>query len=133
MSTAQHPRDSFVLHQEHLARLNEGDDIDTSTLLKVRVDLQSLSDRSSTAMVTFSHEDHTVGNPLRHVLMQNPLVSSAGYAIPHPLEPKMVLHVQAHDYAVDVVASGLHRLADICDVTVKSFEASLRKQPRRAK
>lgn len=123
---ARHPLDAFVLHQEHVQRQNEGDEVDTSTEQKVRVDLQYLGDQSSTATITFSHEDHTVGNPLRHVLMQREDVTSAGYSIPHPLEPKMLLHVQSTDYAVDAVAKGLNRLAEICDVALKSFDVAMR-------
>ncbi|EPY29796.1 DNA-directed RNA polymerases I and III subunit RPAC2 [Angomonas deanei] len=82
-------------------------------------------DHGSSATVTFSHEDHTLGNPLRHVLMQNSEVTSAGYSIPHPLESKMVLHVQSSDYAVDAVATGLDRLAELCEETVKNFNEAL--------
>ena len=32
-------------------------------------------------------EDHTLGNALRHVLIQNEAVSFAGYSVPHPSEP----------------------------------------------
>lgn len=124
-ATARHPRDGFVLYQEYIQRLNEGDEVDTSAEQKVRVDLQHLGETSSTATMTFWHEDHTVGNPLRHVMMQREEVVSAGYSIPHPLEPKMIVHVQADDYAVDVVAKGLTRLAEICDDTLRSFETAL--------
>lgn len=130
-SAARHPRDSFILHQQYIERLNEGDEVDTSADQKVRIDLQHLGDNGSTATITFSHEDHTVGNPLRHVLMQNSAVTSAGYSIPHPLEPKMLLHVQSTDYAVDAVANGLIRLADICDVALKSFDTCLLRQQSR--
>ena len=118
-------RDQFLLYQEQLSRQEEGDEIDVSTYEKVRVDVQHLDNKSSVAMVTFQHEDHTLGNPLRHVLMQNPAVSTAGYSIPHPLEPKMVLHVQSTEYAVDTVAAGLTRLADICDGLAAGFEKGL--------
>lgn len=127
MTAPPHPRDAFVLYQEQLVRQNEGDEIDTSLTQKIRLELQHLDDTSSIATVTFSHEDHTVGNPLRHILMEMPTVTSAGYAIPHPLEPKMLMHVQSTDYAVDNVALGLDRLADICDATRASFEVALHK------
>ncbi|AIN99851.1 DNA-directed RNA polymerase-like protein [Leishmania panamensis] len=127
-----HPRDAFILHQEHIQRMNEGDEVDTSEEQKVHIDLQRVTDSESTAVVTFSHEDHTLGNPLRHVLMQNVAVTSAGYAIPHPLEPKMLLHVQASDYAVEAVAHGLERLAEICDDTISSFDKCMVAQHRMA-
>lgn len=125
-------RDLFILHQEQIQRLNEGDEVDTSAEQKVQIDLQRISEKETTTVVTFSHEDHTLGNPLRHVLMQNPEVTSAGYAIPHPLEAKMVLHVQSTDYAVDAVAAGLERLAAICDQTRADFDACMLKQSRAA-
>ncbi|CAJ1010099.1 putative RNA polymerase Rpb3/Rpb11 dimerization domain containing protein [Leishmania naiffi] len=130
--TSFHPRDAFILHQEHIQRMNEGDEVDTSEEQKVHIDLQRVTDSESTAVVTFSHEDHTLGNPLRHVLMQNVAVTSAGYAIPHPLEPKMLLHVQASDYAVEAVAHGLERLAEICDDTISSFDKCMVTQHRMA-
>ncbi|KAG5500536.1 hypothetical protein JKF63_03630 [Porcisia hertigi] len=125
-----HPRDAFILHQEKIQRMNEGDEVDTSEEQKIRIDLQRITDNESTAVVSFSHEDHTIGNPLRHVLMQNAAVTSAGYAIPHPLEPKMLLHVQASDYAVEAVANGLERLAEICDDTISSFDKCMVEQYR---
>ncbi|KEG10509.1 DNA-directed RNA polymerase I/III subunit [Trypanosoma grayi] len=124
---AFNPRDAFILHQEQIQRQNEGDEVDTSAEQKVQIDLQRLTDSESAVTITFSHEDHTLGNPLRHVLMQNPEVTSAGYAIPHPLEAKMLLHVQSTDYAVEAVAEGLERLASICDQTLQSFEECMRR------
>lgn len=115
------PRDQFLLYQEQLARQDEGDEIDVNAYKKVGVELQHIGKGGSVAIVTFSHEDHTVGNPLRHVLMQNPKVSTAGYSIPHPLEPKMLLHVQSEEYAVDTVVNGLHRLASLCEEISASF------------
>ncbi|CCW68629.1 unnamed protein product [Phytomonas sp. Hart1] len=127
-----HPRDAFIFHQERIQRINEGDEVDTSAVQKVQIDLQHISDTESTALFTFSHEDHTLGNPLRHVLMQNPEVATAGYSIPHPLEPKMLLHVQATDYAVYVVTAGLERLASICDETLANFNACVAKPEEEA-
>ncbi|RNF20656.1 DNA-directed RNA polymerase I/III subunit [Trypanosoma conorhini] len=122
---AFHPRDAFILHQEQIQRQNEGDEVDTSAEQKVQIELQRLTDAESAVTIAFSHEDHTLGNPLRHVLMQNSEVTSAGYSIPHPLEAKMLLHVQSTDYAVEAVAEGLERLADICTQTLQSFEACM--------
>ncbi|CAN0209296.1 unnamed protein product, partial [Hapterophycus canaliculatus] len=39
-------------------------------------------------------EDHTLGNALRHVLMENKEVDFCGYSVPHPSEPKMNLRLQ---------------------------------------
>lgn len=43
---------------------------------------------------TCRDEDHTLGNALRHVLMQNKEVDFCGYSVPHPSEPKMNLRLQ---------------------------------------
>ena len=40
------------------------------------------------------NEDHTLGNALRHCLMQRENVTFCGYSVPHPLEAKMHLRVQ---------------------------------------
>ena len=39
-------------------------------------------------------EDHTLGNCLRHVLIQNQKVAFAGYSVLHPSEPIVHLRVQ---------------------------------------
>ena len=85
----------------------------------------TLEDGTSTATFYFTHEDHTLGNALRHVLMQQPTTITAGYTIPHPLEPTMVLHLQSEQYSIDALCDGLESLATICDKTVASFEAAL--------
>uniref|UniRef100_A0A7S1Q5C5 DNA-directed RNA polymerase RBP11-like dimerisation domain-containing protein n=1 Tax=Neobodo designis TaxID=312471 RepID=A0A7S1Q5C5_NEODS len=121
---ATHPRDRHVQYQQHLQRQLEGDVVDTSGEDKVTVALQQVTATSSVATVTFAHEDHTLGNILRHVLMQNPDVTSAGYAIPHPLEPRMVVHVQSAEHVVDVVQGALEEVAMLCDKTLANFDAA---------
>mmetsp|Transcript_40443 Transcript_40443/g.47319 ORF Transcript_40443/g.47319 Transcript_40443/m.47319 type:complete len:166 (+) Transcript_40443:2-499(+) len=39
-------------------------------------------------------EDHTIGNSLRHVLMQNQRINFAAYSVPHPSEPIVHIRVQ---------------------------------------
>ncbi|POG66697.1 DNA-directed RNA polymerase [Rhizophagus irregularis DAOM 181602=DAOM 197198] len=39
-------------------------------------------------------EDHTMGNVIRHKLLQEPQVIFAGYKIPHPLEHNVIIRVQ---------------------------------------
>ena len=47
----------------------------------------------------FHKENHTLGNALRHVLLQNPRVMFAGYSIPHPAEDQMHIRIQTvEDY-----------------------------------
>lgn len=124
-AVTSHPRDDYVLYQEQLERANEGDEIDISTYRKVKVDQQENESGKSSATFSFSHEDHTVGNALRFVLMHSPDVITAGYSIPHPLEPKMVLHLQSRNYAVDAVTESLEGLATMCDQWAASFDAAV--------
>ncbi len=41
-------------------------------------------------------EDHTLGNALRHVLMNDARVDFAGYCVPHPSEPVVHIRVQTN-------------------------------------
>lgn len=125
MVQANHPRDRHVQYQEHLQRQLEGDVVDTSGEDKVTVTVQQVDAKSCVATITFSHEDHTLGNILRHTLLQNPAVTSAGYAIPHPLEPRMVVHVQSAQHVVDVAAEALEEVAMLCDKTLANFDAAI--------
>ncbi|KAG0720220.1 DNA-directed RNA polymerases I and III subunit RPAC2 [Chionoecetes opilio] len=42
-------------------------------------------------------EDHTLGNALKHIIMQNPAVEFCGYTVPHPMERKIHVRVQTRD------------------------------------
>eukprot|EP00956_Cyclotella_meneghiniana_P042084 scaffold248349_cov76-Cyclotella_meneghiniana.AAC.5 len=41
-------------------------------------------------------EDHTLGNALRHVLLNDTRVNFAGYCVPHPSEPVVHIRVQTN-------------------------------------
>ncbi|KAK4321282.1 hypothetical protein Pmani_004696 [Petrolisthes manimaculis] len=41
-----------------------------------------------------NEEDHTLGNALKHVLMQHPAVEVCGYTVPHPMERSIHVRVQ---------------------------------------
>jgi DNA-directed RNA polymerases I and III subunit RPAC2 len=43
------------------------------------------------------NEDHTIGNALRHVLIQNSNVTFAGYSVPHPSEPIVQIRIQTNN------------------------------------
>eukprot|EP01060_Flectonema_neradi_P001160 TRINITY_DN1069_c0_g1_i1.p1 TRINITY_DN1069_c0_g1~~TRINITY_DN1069_c0_g1_i1.p1 ORF type:complete len:226 (+),score=52.29 TRINITY_DN1069_c0_g1_i1:23-679(+) len=75
--------------------------------------------------VTWIDEGNTLGNSLRHVLAQEPSVIQCGYVIPHPLENKMVMELSCKDFPPDTLKAGLHRLADICDLTADRFEEAM--------
>lgn len=44
-------------------------------------------------------EDHTIGNLVRQQLHSNPEVVFAGYRIPHPLNPVMVVRIQTTEHS----------------------------------
>ncbi|KAF2238644.1 RBP11-like subunits of RNA polymerase [Viridothelium virens] len=90
---------------------------------RLRVLPGSLDDAAS---FEFLHEDHTLGNALRHVIMKNPAVELAGYTIPHPSESKMHLRIQMYDgaSAYDALEQGIDDLDDMCDEILKKFEAA---------
>ena len=44
-------------------------------------------------------EDHTLGNALRHILVDDSRVDFAGYCVPHPSEPVVHVRVQTREHA----------------------------------
>ncbi|KAK4049110.1 DNA-directed RNA polymerase II core subunit [Microbotryomycetes sp. JL221] len=64
------------------------------------------------ATITINKEDHTLANMLRGQLLQIPSVIFAGYKVPHPLEPAVVLKVQTDgtESPVEVVRSACKQL-----------------------
>jgi DNA-directed RNA polymerase II subunit RPB11 len=46
------------------------------------------------ATITIFKEDHTLGNLLRMQLLRDPNVIFAGYKVPHPLDPLVIVKVQ---------------------------------------
>jgi DNA-directed RNA polymerase I and III subunit RPAC2 len=76
----------------------------------------------------FGNEDHTLGNPLRHILMSRPETDFCGYSVPHPYEPKMNLRLQSRDLpANEVIVAGLNDLAGACDIMDDAFDRAIKK------
>ncbi|KAK3614621.1 RNA polymerase subunit AC19 [Elasticomyces elasticus] len=75
------------------------------------------------ASFAFDHEDHTLGNALRYMIMKNPDVEFCGYSIPHPSEPVMNIRIQTWDdvSVFEVLRKGLNDLAELCDVVEDKF------------
>jgi len=71
-------------------------------------------------------EDHTLGNSLRHILMNNAKVEFAGYSVPHPSEPVVHIRVQtkkkANITAVDALKEGCATLYDQCSIVLEQLE-----------
>lgn len=90
-------------------------------------------------------EDHTIGNSLRHVLMNNSKVSFAGYSVPHPSEPIVHIRVQTAESlkrrdgtnmdtgsdedgrmtAIDALKEACQTLSDQCDIVLDRLEEAL--------
>lgn len=78
-------------------------------------------------------EDHTLGNALRHVLMQNSKVDFAGYSVPHPSEPVVQIRVQTagrkirqeNGEEVDTRLPATEALKDACDTLISQCETVL--------
>jgi DNA-directed RNA polymerase II subunit RPB11 len=71
-------------------------------------------------------EDHTLGNLVRMQLLRNPNVVFAGYRIPHPLEPRMVVRLQTTDATgpQDAFVQALHDLRyEVAELQAKLSDA----------
>jgi DNA-directed RNA polymerase I and III subunit RPAC2 len=72
-------------------------------------------------------EDHTLGNSLRHVLIQNSKVGFAGYSVPHPSDPVVHIRVQAHEptTAVQALQEACETLHKQCDIVLQKLEEKI--------
>lgn len=70
------------------------------------------------------NEDHTMGNAVRHVLMQNRDVQFAGYSVPHPSEPVVQIRVQTASTTTAAAAlkQACQTVYDQCDVVLDKLE-----------
>ena len=87
---------------------------------------------ASSSTFIFGNEDHTLGNALRHVLMNRSETEFCGYSVPHPYEPKMNVRLQvnkAHT-AQDVLLAGLKDLEEACNVLDDAFLAALQRHEK---
>ena len=76
----------------------------------------------------FGNEDHTLGNPLRYVLMRRAETDFCGYSVPHPYEPKMNVRLQTKESpAVEVLKAGLKDLEEAANLIDDCFALSLEK------
>ncbi|KAK8822300.1 DNA-directed RNA polymerases I and III subunit RPAC2 [Blastocystis sp. ATCC 50177/Nand II] len=74
----------------------------------------------------FYNEGHTLGNPMRTILMQQDGIEFCGYSVPHPVEAKMHLRIQTTgESATKALVKGLHTFEHICDVIGDRYEKAL--------
>mmetsp|Transcript_3292 Transcript_3292/g.7237 ORF Transcript_3292/g.7237 Transcript_3292/m.7237 type:complete len:145 (+) Transcript_3292:136-570(+) len=73
------------------------------------------------------NEDHTLGNSLRHILVQNSKVEFAGYSVPHPSEPIVHIRVQTNEpiTAIEALRESCETLHEQCDYVLQQLEAKL--------
>lgn len=69
--------------------------------------------------IIFENEDHTLGNLLRQKMLEDNAVYFAAYKVPHPLENKMELRVQATKN--NVVTTAIDSLLD----DINNFEKAV--------
>jgi DNA-directed RNA polymerases I and III subunit RPAC2 len=78
---------------------------------------------------TFSllEEDHTLGNALRHIVMQDPNTEFCGYTVPHPSEPILHIRVQTKENTTSdkVMMAGAKTLKSMCDHIMTTYKESL--------
>lgn len=94
----------------------------TDELFEVK---QGPSNQSCTFI--FGNEDHTLGNALRHILMQRTETDFCGYSVPHPYEPKMNIRLQTVDGvpAIEALKGGLKDLEEVANVLDDAFVSAL--------
>lgn len=82
---------------------------------------------ASSRTFAIGNEDHTIGNSLRHVLIQNAKVGFAGYSVPHPSDPVVHIRVQANEptTAVEALQEACETLSKQCDLVLAKLEQKL--------
>mmetsp|Transcript_5911 Transcript_5911/g.8358 ORF Transcript_5911/g.8358 Transcript_5911/m.8358 type:complete len:149 (-) Transcript_5911:153-599(-) len=84
--------------------------------------------RKGARTFAIGNEDHTLGNALRHVLMNTSKVSFTGYSVPHPSEPIVQIRVQTADPdgdAIETLKESCQTLHDQCSFVLERLEDML--------
>ncbi len=85
------------------------------------------------ATFIFGNEDHTLGNTLRHILMQRKETEFCGYSVPHPYEPKMNVRLQSYPKgdnsktSIETLKLGLQDLEECCNILDEKFSEAVAK------
>ena len=76
---------------------------------------------------TINHEDHTLANALRYLVMKNESVVFCGYTIPHPSEHKVNFRIQTNtkQTALQVLEKGLNDLNEQCGHVLDTFDGAI--------
>ncbi|KAI5477276.1 hypothetical protein MNV49_006573 [Pseudohyphozyma bogoriensis] len=70
------------------------------------------------ATLTINKEDHTLANMLRAQLLHLPYVLFAGYKVPHPLEPRVIIKLQT-----DGTMTPIQAVQESCDKLITVLAA----------
>mmetsp|Transcript_26612 Transcript_26612/g.41746 ORF Transcript_26612/g.41746 Transcript_26612/m.41746 type:complete len:140 (-) Transcript_26612:104-523(-) len=99
----------------------------------VQFELRGTGPPSSRTFV-IGDEDHTLGNALRHILINDARVDFAGYCVPHPSEPVVHVRVQTAAtsgggegglMATEAVKEACTTLENQCDFVLEELEKAL--------
>merc|ERR1712139_54819 len=77
----------------------------------------------------FKDEDHTFGNAVRYMLMKDPNVEFAGYAVPHPSEPIMNVRVQTHADTVtahEAMTQAVDNVGEACVHIARTYRKAVK-------
>ena len=94
---------------------------------KIKI-LPGSSEDGTSASFQIIDEDHTLGNALRYIIMQNPEVEFCGYSIPHPSENKLNIRIQTYGNisAVEALHQGLDNLSELCGAIEDKFDDAIK-------
>ena len=88
--------------------------------------LQKKGSTEFSTTYVFGNEDHTLGNVLRYVLMQQPETDFCGYSVPHPYEPQMNVRLQTKGVATGkVLLKGFTGMEKLCDDLLDCFNTEV--------
>ncbi|RIA97297.1 DNA-directed RNA polymerase [Glomus cerebriforme] len=97
-------------------------DLEVSDILNFHTEKGTVIDPQSMTF-SISGEEHTLGNALRYMIMQNPEVEYCGYSIPHPSEDKLNIRIQTTENttAINAMRKGLEDLKSLCAKITETF------------
>lgn len=120
VATAQVIDPEQIANEDAEEEEEEEDEVDRE---KIKILPQATSEDGTCASFQILEEDHTLGNPLRYIIMKNSQVEFCGYSIPHPSENLLNLRIQTYGEitAVEALQKGLADLMDMCDAVEEKF------------
>ncbi len=94
-----------------------------------KIERLNIAEQDPVGCATFviRNEDHTLGNLLRWMIMQDQNTEYCGYSVPHPSEAKIHLRIQSANGtpAVDILNRALDKIIDLSQETITLYEAEI--------